>query len=156
MYTLGNATVEGLRRLLEGLGALPQAGGAEAAAGTPGGAPGRRHVVITDLREELVLYVNGTAYMRRELEMPAAALHHAGAWSGETWPGCCQRNPGLDRRGVLAPGLHFFSPRQWLLVCKRATRGRFAPVAITATAQNTSPAPQLVAPTSQPLQASRR
>lgn len=82
MYTLGNATVEGLRRLLEALGALPQAGGVEAAAGTPGGTPGRRHVVITDLREELVLYVNGTAYMRRELEMPAAALHHAGAWSG--------------------------------------------------------------------------
>lgn len=25
-----------------------------------------------------VLYINGTAYLRRELEMPAAALHHAG------------------------------------------------------------------------------
>ena len=34
--------------------------------------------MITDLREELVLYVNGVAYLRRELEMPAAALHHAG------------------------------------------------------------------------------
>lgn len=63
VYTLGNATVEGLRRLLGALGALP------------GGAT---HVVVTDLREELVLYVNGTAYLRRELEMPAAALHHAG------------------------------------------------------------------------------
>jgi hypothetical protein len=28
--------------------------------------------------QELVVYVNGTPYTRRELEMPAAALHHAG------------------------------------------------------------------------------
>ena len=39
---------------------------------------GRTHVVITDLREELVVYVNGKPYLRRELEMPSAALHHAG------------------------------------------------------------------------------
>eukprot|EP00887_Chlorella_sp_A99_P002448 scaffold10.g2448.t1 len=63
VFALGNASVEGLRRLLAALGALPS---------------GRTHVVVTDLREELVLYVNGTAYLRRELEMPAAALHHAG------------------------------------------------------------------------------
>ncbi len=68
MYTLGSATVEGLRRLLDQLGALP---------GREGG-PRGSYVVVTDLREELALYVNGTAYMRRELEMPAAALHHAG------------------------------------------------------------------------------
>lgn len=36
------------------------------------------HVVVSDLREELVAYVNGTPYLRRELEMPHAALHHAG------------------------------------------------------------------------------
>ena len=35
-------------------------------------------MVVTDLREELVAYVNGRPYLRRELEMPAAALHHAG------------------------------------------------------------------------------
>jgi hypothetical protein len=35
-------------------------------------------VVVTDVREELVVYVNGVPYMRREVEMPAAALHHAG------------------------------------------------------------------------------
>lgn len=39
---------------------------------------GRSYVVITDLREELVVYVNGKPYLRRELEMPSAALHHAG------------------------------------------------------------------------------
>ena len=42
---------------------------------TPGG---QVHVVVSDLREELVAYVNGTPYLRRELEMPHAALHHAG------------------------------------------------------------------------------
>ena len=36
------------------------------------------HVVVSDLREELVAYVNGIPYLRRELEMPHAALHHAG------------------------------------------------------------------------------
>lgn len=39
---------------------------------------GKTHIVITDLREELVVYVNGKPYLRRELEMPSAALHHAG------------------------------------------------------------------------------
>ena len=39
---------------------------------------GKYHVIVTDLREELVIYINGTAFLRRELEMPAAALHHAG------------------------------------------------------------------------------
>ena len=64
MYALGNASVGGLRALLRALGAAPG---------------GPTHAVITDLREEVVLYVRGTAYLRRELEMPAAALHHAGA-----------------------------------------------------------------------------
>ncbi|GAB4814185.1 hypothetical protein N2152v2_001231 [Parachlorella kessleri] len=79
VYTLGHATVEGLRRLLDRLGALPAAGvkAALGEAAPPGGGQ-HHHVVVTDLREELVLYVNGSAYMRRELEMPAAALHHAG------------------------------------------------------------------------------
>ena len=63
VYTVGQSTVEGLRKIISSLGARPG---------------GPSHVVITDLREELVLYVNGTAYLRRELEMPAAALHHAG------------------------------------------------------------------------------
>lgn len=63
IFTIGNANVSGLRRLMEALGAVPG---------------GDAHVVMTDLREEMVLYVNGTAYLRRELEMPAAALHHAG------------------------------------------------------------------------------
>ncbi len=47
----------------------------------------RVHVVVSDLREELVVYINGTPYTRRELEMPAAALHHAGVQTKQAgWP----------------------------------------------------------------------
>ena len=63
MYTLGSCTVSGLRALLAALGS--QRGGP-------------RRVIVSDLREELVIYARGRAYLRRELEMPAAALHHAG------------------------------------------------------------------------------
>jgi len=63
VYAVGTCTARGLRALLAELGARPG---------------GPAHVVISDLREELVLYVNGRPYLRRELEMPAAALHHAG------------------------------------------------------------------------------
>lgn len=63
MYTLGEATVAGWRRLLAQLGAGPG---------------GPAHVVVTDVREEMVAYIAGRPYLRRELEMPAAAFHHAG------------------------------------------------------------------------------
>lgn len=63
VYTVSSCTVPALRNLLEALDAGPG---------------GPRHVVVTDLREELVVYVNGTPYMRRDLEMPAASMHHAG------------------------------------------------------------------------------
>ena len=55
--------MQGLRNLLRHLGARPG---------------GPAHFVVSDLREELVVYINGWPYLRRELEMPAAALHHAG------------------------------------------------------------------------------
>lgn len=63
IFTIGNATISGLRKFMQQIQALPG---------------GHSHVIFTDLREELVVYVNGTAYMRREVEMAAAALHHAG------------------------------------------------------------------------------
>ena len=59
--------MQGLRNLLRHLGARPG---------------GPAHFVVSDLREELVVYINGWPYLRRELEMPAAALHHAGACPG--------------------------------------------------------------------------
>ncbi len=57
-----------LAALLRHLGAGPE----------DGAAGGGAHVVIADVREELAVYVNGVPYIRRELEMPAAAMHHAG------------------------------------------------------------------------------
>lgn len=63
MFAVGNVPVAALARLLETLGA---------------GESGDTHVVVTDVREELVVYINGMPYIRRELEMPAAAMHHAG------------------------------------------------------------------------------
>lgn len=63
VYTLGEATVDGWRQLLEQLGAGPG---------------GLAHAVVTDVREEMVAYIAGRPYLRRELEMPAAAFHHAG------------------------------------------------------------------------------
>jgi hypothetical protein len=60
-------------------------------------------VVVSDVREELVGYVNGQPYMRRELEMPSAALHHAGARPG---PG-----PLLCARQLHGPGVRCVSRR---------------------------------------------
>ena len=45
------------------------------------GQGGPVQVVVTDVREEMVAYVAGRPYLRRELEMPAAAFHHAGLLS---------------------------------------------------------------------------
>ncbi|KAF6255732.1 inositol hexakisphosphate-domain-containing protein [Scenedesmus sp. NREL 46B-D3] len=63
VFAVGNVAYDALAKLLLHLGAGPG---------------GNTHVVVTDVREELVVYVNGVPHIRRELEMPAAALHHAG------------------------------------------------------------------------------
>lgn len=68
IYSVGSLTMEGLRAVLTYLGANQG---------------GKCTVCISDIREELVVYVNGVPYTRRELEMPAAALHHAGVQAGQ-------------------------------------------------------------------------
>jgi hypothetical protein len=60
VYTVGNCSVEGLRRLLALLGA---GGGGATEGGAAAGASCT--VVLTDVREELVVYVNGLPYIRR-------------------------------------------------------------------------------------------
>lgn len=65
--TIGSPTYAELEVLLTSLGA------------GPGGA---RTAVVTDLREELTLYVSGAPASRRERARPAAALHHAGVRAG--------------------------------------------------------------------------
>ncbi|CAG9460890.1 unnamed protein product [Pedinophyceae sp. YPF-701] len=71
IVAVASPTVMGLRALLDLLGAGPQ----------PAGKLGAE-VVLLDLREELVLHMNGFPYVRRDMAMPAASLHHAGlqAW----------------------------------------------------------------------------
>lgn len=41
------------------------------------GPSGTSHVVVSDIREELVVYVSGRPYLRRDLERPVTSLHHA-------------------------------------------------------------------------------
>lgn len=42
------------------------------------GPNGQTHVVICDLREELLVYIGGAPYLRRDAEAPSASLKHAG------------------------------------------------------------------------------
>lgn len=65
IYVATSPTLAGLRALLERLGAGPASGGGKT-------------VVLTDLREELMMYIGGQPYVRRDLAMPATSLHHAG------------------------------------------------------------------------------
>lgn len=60
-------------------------------------------MVVTDLREELVAYVRGVPYLRRELEMPAAALHHAGAlYNFQPDAGLCPHGVGVALVGLVS------------------------------------------------------
>ena len=78
--------MQGLRNLLRHLGARPG---------------GPAHFVVSDLREELVVYINGWPYLRRELEMPAAALHHAGMCSAAQHLSC---SPAMHFRAAFSCG----------------------------------------------------
>ncbi|GFR48167.1 hypothetical protein Agub_g10003 [Astrephomene gubernaculifera] len=74
---VGNVPSSELAALLRHLGAAPPPD-SESSSRRRHSHRRTAHVVISDVREELVVYVNGVPYMRRELEMPAAAMHHAG------------------------------------------------------------------------------
>lgn len=50
VFAVGNVSVDALGKLLAHLGA---------------GAAGNCHVVVTDVREELVVYVNGESYLHQ-------------------------------------------------------------------------------------------
>uniref|UniRef100_A0A061RKB2 Paladin-like isoform x3 n=1 Tax=Tetraselmis sp. GSL018 TaxID=582737 RepID=A0A061RKB2_9CHLO len=63
VYTLGSPSVDMLKAFLDSIGCSPGGNGL---------------AVITDITEELTVYIKGKPYVRRELEMPARALHHAG------------------------------------------------------------------------------
>lgn len=64
----GNLSIEGIRRLLLHLDAGPE---------------GNTHVKIIDHREELLVYIAGAPYLRRDLNSPVASLKHTGVAAGQ-------------------------------------------------------------------------
>lgn len=66
VYSMATPTVNGAKEMLEYLGAKSGAGGAA------------QRVVITDLREEAVVYIKGAPFVLRELDHPVDTLKHVG------------------------------------------------------------------------------
>ncbi|KAL6225589.1 hypothetical protein ACLB2K_004438 [Fragaria x ananassa] len=67
VYSMATPTIPGAKEMLAYLGAKPEA---------QGSAPAK--VVLTDLREEAVVYINGTPFVLRELNKPVDTLKHVG------------------------------------------------------------------------------
>ncbi|CAH9140358.1 unnamed protein product [Cuscuta epithymum] len=67
VYSMATPTIAGAKEMLTYMGATPRK--EESATG---------RVVITDLREEAVVYINGTPFVLRELNKPVDTLKHVG------------------------------------------------------------------------------
>ncbi|KAK9950366.1 hypothetical protein M0R45_005859 [Rubus argutus] len=67
VYSMATPTIPAAKEMLAYLGAKPEAEGSAAA-----------KVVLTDLREEAVVYINGTPFVLRELHKPVDTLKHVG------------------------------------------------------------------------------
>ncbi|KAK2649886.1 hypothetical protein Ddye_017375 [Dipteronia dyeriana] len=65
VYSMATPTIAGAKEMLSYLGAKPKAEGAQ-------------KVILTDLREEAVVYINGTPFVLRELNKPVDTLKHVG------------------------------------------------------------------------------
>ncbi|KAK4766575.1 hypothetical protein SAY87_008217 [Trapa incisa] len=63
---MATPTISGAKEMLAYLGANPKDGAKS------------RKVVITDIREETVVYINGTSFVLRELNKPVETLKHVG------------------------------------------------------------------------------
>ncbi|XP_010523868.1 PREDICTED: paladin-like isoform X2 [Tarenaya hassleriana] len=68
VYSMATPTISGARKMLAYLGAKP----AEEGGGTT------KRIVVTDLREEAIVYINGTPFVLRELNKPVDTLKHVG------------------------------------------------------------------------------
>ncbi|XP_010035529.2 paladin isoform X2 [Eucalyptus grandis] len=66
VFSMATPTINGAKEMLAYLGAKPAAGVTS------------RKVIITDLREEAVVYINGMPFVLRELNKPVDTLKHAG------------------------------------------------------------------------------
>ncbi|XP_059625500.1 uncharacterized protein LOC132268723 isoform X2 [Cornus florida] len=67
VYSMATPTITGAKEMLVYLGAKPTAEGSF-----------EQKVVLTDLREEAVVYINGTPFVLRELNKPVDTLKHVG------------------------------------------------------------------------------
>ncbi|CAL1398805.1 unnamed protein product [Linum trigynum] len=66
VYSMATPTIAGAKEMLTFLGAMPKVGSAT------------KKVILTDLREEAVVYINGTPFVLGELNKPVDALKHVG------------------------------------------------------------------------------
>jgi len=67
VYCMATPTIAGAKEMLAYLGAKPISEG-----------HGLQKVILTDLREEAVVYINGTPFVLRELNKPVDTLKHVG------------------------------------------------------------------------------
>uniref|UniRef100_A0A6N2NAG9 Tyrosine specific protein phosphatases domain-containing protein n=1 Tax=Salix viminalis TaxID=40686 RepID=A0A6N2NAG9_SALVM len=67
VYSMATPTIAGAKEMLEYLSVKPKIEGYLT-----------RKVILTDLREEAVVYINGTPYVLRELNKPVDVLKHVG------------------------------------------------------------------------------
>jgi hypothetical protein len=67
VYSMATPTIAGAKEMLAYLGAKPKSEGSVA-----------HKVILTDLREEAVVYINGTPFVLRELNKPVDTLKHVG------------------------------------------------------------------------------
>ncbi|GLT68208.1 hypothetical protein SLA2020_404600 [Shorea laevis] len=67
VYSMATPTIAGAKEMLAYLGAKPKAEGSVA-----------HKVILTDLREEAVVYINRTPFVLRELNKPVDTLKHVG------------------------------------------------------------------------------
>ena len=94
VYSMATPTISGAKEMLAYLGAKLKA---------EGSAPNK--VILTDLREEAVVYINGTPFVLRELNKPVDTLKHVGI----TGPVVSHRNfyPILHTKFIKIPKYSF-------------------------------------------------
>jgi len=67
VYSMATPTIDGASDVLSYLGSKDTTGRSSA-----------QKVIVTDLREEVVVYIKGTPFVLRELDQPVDTLKHVG------------------------------------------------------------------------------
>eukprot|EP00271_Cylindrocystis_brebissonii_P022366 TRINITY_DN8584_c2_g1_i1.p1 TRINITY_DN8584_c2_g1~~TRINITY_DN8584_c2_g1_i1.p1 ORF type:complete len:1580 (+),score=309.80 TRINITY_DN8584_c2_g1_i1:485-5224(+) len=76
VYSMATPSVEGAREVLSYLGARSST--KATVSGNVAGSRTTRTAIVTDLREEALVYIKGKAYVLREMGQPVAMLNHVG------------------------------------------------------------------------------